>query len=57
MICNLYAHVQCIHVSELCFKFQVPATNTLGGVAETRIVLQCGMVQNMSVIKGDVILQ
>ena len=54
-LCFLYAHVQCI--SELCFKFQVPASNTSGGVAETRIVLQCGMVQNMSVIQGDVIQQ
>ena len=45
---------QCI--SELCFKFQVPALNTLGGVAETKIVLQCGVVKNMYVIQGDVIL-
>ena len=37
--CFLYAHVQCI--SELCYKFQVPALNTLG-VAETKTVLQCG---------------
>ena len=53
--CFLYAYVQCI--SELCFKFQVPASNTLGAVAETRIVLQCDMVQNMNVIQVDVILQ
>ena len=32
------AHVQCM--SELCCNFQIPASNTLGGVAETRIVLQ-----------------
>ena len=48
-------YVQCI--SELCFKFQVPASNTLGGIAATKIVLQCGMVQNMCFIQGDVILQ
>ena len=39
------------------FKFQVSASNTFGGVAETTIVLQCDMVQTMSVIQGDVILQ
>ena len=53
--CFLYAHVQCLF--ELCFKFQVHALNTLGGVAVTRTELQCDMVQNMYVIQGDVILQ
>ena len=43
--CFLYAQVQ--SMSELYFKFQVPASNTLGEVAETRIVLRCDMVQNM----------
>ena len=27
-------------MSELCYKFQVPASNTLRGVAETRTVLK-----------------
>ena len=48
-------HVQCI--SELCFKFHVPASNTFGCVMETRVVLQCDMVQNVYVIQGGVILQ
>ena len=30
-------------MSELCCKFQVPASNTVGGVAETRTVLQSVM--------------
>ena len=34
-------------MSELCSKFQIPATNTVGADAETRTVLQCDMVQNM----------
>ena len=30
-----------MHMSNaLCFKFQVPASNTLGGVAQTRTVLK-----------------
>ena len=33
-----YAHVQCI--SELCCKFEIPASKTVGGVGETRILLQ-----------------
>ena len=32
-----YAHVQCI--SELYCKFQIPASNTVGGVADTQTVL------------------
>ena len=48
--CFLHVHVQCI--SELCFKCHVPASNTLVGVAETRIVLQCDMVQNMCHSRG-----
>ena len=27
-------------MSELCCKFQIPASNTVGGVAETKTVLQ-----------------
>ena len=50
-----YAYVQCM--SDLCCKFQIPTLNTVGGDAETRSLLQCDMVQNMSVIQGDVILQ
>ena len=30
----------------------VPTSNTLGGDAETRTVLQCDMVQNMPAIQG-----
>ena len=48
-------HVQCM--SELCCKIQIPTSNTVGGDAVTRTVLQCDMVQNMYVIQGDVILQ
>ena len=42
---------------ELCCKFQIPTSNTVGGHAESRPLLQCDMVQNMFVIQGDVILQ
>ena len=49
------AQVQCM--SELCIKFQIPATNTVGADVETRTVLQCNMVQNMYVIQGDIILK
>ena len=44
-------------MAELCCKFQIPTSNTVGGDAETRTVLQCDMVQNMYVIQWDVILQ
>ena len=37
-VCFHYIHVQCI--SELCCKFQIPESNTVGRVAETRTVLQ-----------------
>ena len=47
----------CICMSELSCKFQILTSNTIGGDAETRAVLQCDMVQNMYVIQGDVILQ
>ena len=42
---------------ELCSKFQIPATNTVGADAEKRTVLQCDMVQHMFVIQGDIILK
>ena len=48
-------NAQCM--PELCCKFQIPTSNTVGVDAETRTVLQCDMVKNMSVIQGDVILQ
>ena len=38
----LYAHAQCM--SELCSKFQTPASNTVR-VAETQIILQCDIVK------------
>ena len=31
--------------AELCSKFQIPASTTVGGVAETRTVLQCDMAK------------
>ena len=37
------AHVQCM--SELCSKFQMPTSNTVGGVAETQTVVRCDMVK------------
>ena len=43
-------------MSELCCKFQILTSNTVGGDAETRTVPQFDMVQNMYVIQGDVIL-
>ena len=49
-ICFFYAHVQCM--SELCCKFQIPASNTVGGVAETGTVLQCYMVKIDMSFKG-----
>ena len=43
-----YAHAE--RMSELRYKFQIPASSTVGGDAETRTVLQCDMIQNMHVI-------
>ena len=34
-------------------KFQIPASNTVAGVAETRIVLQCEMVKICMSFKGN----
>ena len=43
-------------MSELCYKFQVPASNTLGGVAETIIVLKSVTYVRMYVrTKGKII--
>ena len=53
----LFPLCMCQCISELCCKFPIPTSNTVGGDAETRTVLQCDMVQNMYVIQGDVILQ
>ena len=44
------AHVQCM--SELCCKFQMPASNTVGGVAETQTVVRCDMVKICMLFKG-----
>ena len=44
-------------MSELCSKLQIPALNTVEGVAETQAVLQWDMVQNMYVIQGVKIMQ
>ena len=43
-------------MSELCSKFQIPASNTVG-VAEIQTAPQCDTVQNMYLIQGDIILQ
>ena len=32
-------------MSELYYKFQIPASNIVGGVVETQTVLQCDMAQ------------
>ena len=48
--CFLHAHAQCM--SELCSKFQICASNTVGGVAETQTVLQCDMVKICMSYKG-----
>ena len=48
--CFLYAHDQCM--SELCPKFQIPASNTTERVAETRTVLQCDMIKICMSFKG-----
>ena len=44
------AHVQCM--SELCSKFQIPASNNVGGVAETLTVVRCYMVKICMLFKG-----
>ena len=44
------AHVQCM--SELCCKFQMPAANTVRGVAETQTVVRCDMVKICTLFKG-----
>ena len=49
-ICFLYAHVQCM--SELFSKFEIPTSNTLGGVAETQTVLKCVMVKICMSLRG-----
>ena len=38
-----YAHVQCM--SELWIKFQMSASNIVGGVVETQTVVWCDMVK------------
>ena len=43
------AHMQCM--SELCSKFQMTASNTVSGVAETQTVVRCNMVK-IYVIQG-----
>ena len=52
-ICFLHAHAQC--KSELCCKFQIPASHTVGGAAKTQTVLQvlkCNMVKICMLFKG-----
>ena len=44
------AHVQCM--SELCSKFHLTASNTVGGVAETQTVVWCNMVKICMLFKG-----
>ena len=44
------AHVQCR--SELCSKFQMTASNTVGGVAEIQTVVRCNMVKICILFKG-----
>ena len=48
--CFLHAHAKCM--SELCSKFQIPESNTVGGVAETRTVLQFDMVKICMSFRG-----
>ena len=36
----------------LCCKFQIPASNNVGGVAETQTVLQCYRVNKCMSFKG-----
>ena len=37
---------------ELCCKFQMPASNTVGGVVETQTVVGCDMVKICTLFKG-----
>ena len=43
------AHVQCM--SELYCKFKMPASNFVGGVAETQTVVRCDMVKTCLLFK------
>ena len=43
-------HVQCM--SELWCKFQMPASNTVGGVVETQTVVRCDMVKICLLFNG-----
>ena len=47
----------CICSKHVCCKFQIPTSNTVGGDAETRTVLQCDGPKYIYVIQGVVILQ
>ena len=38
---------------ELCRKFQMPASNAVGGVAETQTVVWCDMVKICLLFKGN----
>ena len=49
------AHVQ--YMSELCFKFQMPASNTVRGVVEIQTVVRCDMVKIRFCYSTDIILQ
>ena len=46
----IYANFHCI--SDLCCKFQIPASNTVCGFAATRTLLQCDMVKIYMSFKG-----
>ena len=44
-------------MSKLFSMFEIPTSNTLGGVAATQTVLQCVMVKVSMSFRGDIILQ
>ena len=49
---NFISFMHMPNACELCYKLQIPASNTVGGVAETRTVLQYDMVKICISCKG-----
>ena len=45
-------HMLNSYLNSVASKFQIPALNTVGGVAETQTVLQCDMVKISMSFKG-----
>ena len=47
-----FLHAHAHYMSDLCSKFQVSASNTVGGFVETRTILECDMVKICMTFEG-----